>query len=258
MKALARSYIWWPNMDTDIETLVKTCTELQESRPSPPTASLHPWEWPASPWSRLHIDFAGPYLGHMFLVLVDAHSKWMDVRLMHSIKAHNMIEQLRMIFATHGIPQKIVSASYHSSMNGLAEQAVQTFKQVLKRIQGSSIQEKLSKFLFQYRITPHTMTGIAPAELLMGRRLRSLLDLLFPTVSQKVESKQLKQREEHDSTKPVCTFSIGDLVYVEDFTASPQKWIPGKIVEVTGPLSYCIELLDGSTVRRHVNNVIQR
>ena len=47
-------------------------------------------------------------------------------------------------------------------------------------------------------------------------------------------------------------------MYVEDFTASPQKWIPGKIVEVTGPLSYCIELLDGSTVRRHVDNVIQR
>ena len=283
MKALARSYIWWPNMDTDIETLVKTCTECQESRPSPPTAPLHPWEWPASPWSRLHIDFAGPYLGHMFLVLVDAHSKWMDVRLMHSIKAHSTIEQLRMIFATHGIPQKIVSdngptftsqefktfmtqngvlhitsAPYHPSTNGLAERAVQTFKQALKRIQGSSIQEKLSKFLFQYRITPHTTTGIAPAELLMGRRLRSRLDLLFPTVSQKVESKQLKQKKEHDATKPVRTFSIGDLVYVEDFTASPQKWIPGKIVEVTGPLSYCIELLDGSTVRRHVDNVIQR
>ena len=192
---------------------------------------------------------------------------------MHSIQAHSTIEQLRMIFATHGIPQKIVSdngptftsqefktfmtqngvlhitsAPYHPSMNGLAERAVQTFKQALKRIQGSSIQEKLSKFLFQYWITPHTMTGIAPAELLMGRRFRSRLDLLFPTVLQKVESKQLKQKEEHDSTKPVRTFSIGDLVYVEDFTASPQKWIPGKIVEVTGPLSYCIELFDGSTV----------
>ena len=262
MKALACSYIWWPNMDTDIETLVKTCTECQESRPSQPTTPLHPWEWPASPWSRLHIDFAGPYLGHIFLVLVDAHSKWMDVRLMHSIKAHSTIGQLRMIFATHGIPQKIVSdngptftsqefktfmtqngvlhitsAPYHPSTNGLAERAVQTFKQALKRIQGSSIQEKLSKFLFQYRITPHTTTGIAPAELFMGRRLRSRLDLLFPTVSQKVESKQLKQKEEHDSTKPVRTFSIGDIVYVEDYTASPQKWIPRKIVEVTGPLS---------------------
>ena len=174
---------------------------------------------------------------------------------MHSIKAHSTIGQLRMIFATHGIPQKIVSdngltftsqefkifmtqngvlhitsAPYHPSMNGLTERAVQTFKQALKCIQGSSIQEKISKFLFQYWITPHTMTGIAPAELLMGRRLHSRLDLLFPTVSQKVGSKQLKQKEEHDSTKPVHTFSIANLVYIEDFTASPQKWIPGKII----------------------------
>ena len=194
-------------MDTDIETLVKTCTECQESQPSPPTALLHSWEWPAGLWSRLHIDFAGPYLGHMFLVLVDAYSKWMDVRLMHSIEAHSMIEQLRMIFATHGIQQKIVSdngptftsqefktfmiqngvlhitsAPYHPSTNELAERAVQTFKQALKCIQGSSNQEKLSMFLFQYQITPHTMTGIAPAELLMGQCLHSCLALLFPTV----------------------------------------------------------------------------
>ena len=101
------------------------------------------------------------------------------------------------------------------------------------------------------------MTEIAPAELLMGQRLRSHLDFLFPTVSQKVENKPLKQKE-NDSTKPVHMFSIGDLVYVEDFTASPQKWIPGKIVEVTGPLSYYIELLDGTTVQRHADNVIRQ
>ena len=29
MKALARSYIWWPKMDTDIETLAKKCTDCK-------------------------------------------------------------------------------------------------------------------------------------------------------------------------------------------------------------------------------------
>ena len=84
--------------------------------------------------------------------------------------------------------------SYHPSTNGLAERAVQTFKQSLRQIQGTSIKEKLNKFLFKYRITPHTVTGVAPAELLMGRRLRSRLDLLKPNLTETVQSKQLKQK----------------------------------------------------------------
>ncbi len=95
MKSLARCYIWWPHTDSEIENLVRCCNTCQESRPSPTAAPLHPWVWPEKPWSRLHLDFAGPYLGLMYLVLVDAHSKWMA--------------KLRMIFATHGIPQKIVT-----------------------------------------------------------------------------------------------------------------------------------------------------
>ena len=63
MKSLARSYVWWPKMDSDIENLVKQCQVCQESRPSPPAAPLHPWEWPSKPWSRIHLDFAGPFLG---------------------------------------------------------------------------------------------------------------------------------------------------------------------------------------------------
>ena len=51
------------------------------TRPSPSVAPLHSWEWPSTPWTRLHIDFAGPFKGHMFLVLVDAHSKWLEVKM---------------------------------------------------------------------------------------------------------------------------------------------------------------------------------
>lgn len=141
----------------------------------------------------VHLDFADPFLKGMFLVLVDAHSKWMDVRPMTSITSSKTIEQLRIIFSTHGFPKKVVtdngpsftsaefsqfmkengivhvtSTPYHPSSNGLAERAVQTFKRGIERIQGAMIQERLSKFLFTYRITLHTTTGVPPAELLMG------------------------------------------------------------------------------------------
>ena len=196
MKALARSYIWWPKMDRDIEDLVKKWRVCQESRASPPSAPLHPWQWPAQPWTRVHLDFAGPYLGHTYLVIVDASSKWLDAHIMSSMSSEKTIETLRSVFATHGLLQMIVtdngpsftsnefreftqkngikhvtSAPYHPSSNGQAERAVQTVKQGLKRTPGKTVQERLSKFLFKYRLTPHSTTGVASCELLMKRKL---------------------------------------------------------------------------------------
>ena len=63
-------------MDKEIEDVVKQCDTCQSSRFLPPVAPLHRWKWPQEPWSWLHIDFAGLFMGRMFLVLIDAHSKW--------------------------------------------------------------------------------------------------------------------------------------------------------------------------------------
>ena len=60
MKSLARSFMWWPKMDQEIEQMVKACSECQIHRSAPPVAPLHPWKWPTHPWSRLHLDFADP------------------------------------------------------------------------------------------------------------------------------------------------------------------------------------------------------
>ena len=61
MKALARSYVWWPGLDEDIERLVKTCQSCQEAKSVPPAAPLHPWIWSTRPWARIHVDFAAPF-----------------------------------------------------------------------------------------------------------------------------------------------------------------------------------------------------
>ena len=191
-------------MDKDIEHLVKKCQVCQESRASPPSAPLYPWQWPAQPWARVHLNFAGPYLGHTYLVIVDTSSKWLDTHIMLSMSSEKTIEILRMVFANHRLLQMIVtdngssftsnefrditqkngikhvtSAPYHPSINGQAERAVQNVKQGLKRTPGKTIQERLSKLLFKYRLTPHSTTAIAPCELLMKRKLQSSLDLLF-------------------------------------------------------------------------------
>ena len=70
---------------------------------------LHPWEWPDKPSSRLHADFAGPFLGHMFLIVVDAHSKWMDIYTMSTITPEAMIRNLKASFSMHGLPDVLVT-----------------------------------------------------------------------------------------------------------------------------------------------------
>ena len=66
------------------------------------------------------------------------------------------------------------------------------------------------------------------------------------------------QKLSHDSSKPYRTFSEGEKVYVEDFTTAKQRWIPGTIQKASGPVSYVVVLLNGSTVRRHVDSIKAR
>ena len=216
----------------------------------------------------------------MYLVAVDAHSKWLEVLIMPSITSTQTIQKLRTIFATHGLPKKVVtdngpsfvsqefkrfmsengivhvtSAPYHPSTNGLAERAVRTFKQGLQLTEGDSLQDRLSKFLFRYRVTPHSTTGLSPAEMLLKRRVRTRLDVLYPEVNQKVEKSQQKQKLAHDNSKPLRSFAVGDHIYAQNFSNSPSKWIPATVLKATGPLSYQVKTAAGEILRRHVDQL---
>ena len=65
MKSVARSHMWWPGMDADIESLAKSCVSCKAVKSAPSEALLHPWLWPAEPWKRIHVDFVGPFQGKM-------------------------------------------------------------------------------------------------------------------------------------------------------------------------------------------------
>ena len=278
MKSLARMYVWWPGIDSDIESLVRSC---QSSQPAPPPAPLHPWSWPGIPWSRLHMDFAGLFMGQNFLVLVDAHSKWIKVFPMSSTTFLAVVERLRVLFAQFGIPQAIVtddgsafvsqefksflqsngikhvtSSPYHPASNGLAERAVKTFKTGLKKMTDGTTLDKLSRFLFAYRNTPQTTTGVSPAELLLGHRLRSRLDLLKPDLQVRVLQKQQQQKSQHDCHSKPRGFQLDDRVFVKNFCQG-SPWVPGTIVKKkTGPVSYIVKVAgSGQLWRRHVDHI---
>ena len=103
-KAIARSYVWWPGIDGDIENFVRSCLGCAQAQHMPRAVGLHPWEMPSGPWQRLHLDFAGPFLGKTFLILVDAYSKWPEVVPMAGTNAQSTIDVLMSVFAVHGLP----------------------------------------------------------------------------------------------------------------------------------------------------------
>ena len=109
MKTLARSHICWPNLDSAIERRAKACTACQCNKHLPPKAPLHYWPWPPAPWDRIHIDFAGPFMGNMFFIVVDAHSKWPELCIMTSTTTARTISVLREMFARFGLPKQLVS-----------------------------------------------------------------------------------------------------------------------------------------------------
>ena len=245
MKTLARMFVWWPRLDADIENFVKTCSTCQSQRSSPPPVPIRPWKWPTTPWFRIHLDLAGPFLGHMFLILIDAHSKWLEVRLMSSTTSTAIISTLRSIFAQFGLPSIIVtdngrnftsaefehflslngikhllSSPYHPSSNGLAERGVQIFKREMSKLKDGTLSDRLSHILLYNHITPQSTTGLSPAELLQNRRLRSRLDLIKPDLQARIERRQYEQP---NSTSKDRAFTDGDTVYIRNFGNGP-KW----------------------------------
>ena len=277
MKGLARATLWWPKLDQAIEDKVKSCHMCQVNQNAPVKAPLHPWEWPERPWSRIHIDHAGPYHNQLWLIIVDAHSKWLDIYPVSSTSSQTTIDMLRVSFSNHGLPEMIVSdnatsftseqfaefcekngihhvtsAPYHPASNGLA---VQTFKSGFDKMGEGSLKTKLARVLLQYRNAPQGTTGQSLAELMMGRRLRSHLDLLHPSLSQRVQRRQRYQKEQHDQHAHECSIEIGDRVYSQNFSGKPD-WLSGIVTEKSGPVSYRMKLDDNNCViRRHQDHI---
>ena len=281
MKAVARSYMWWPGLDKDLEECARGCRSCQSFKSAPPVAPLHPWLWPAKPWQRVHIDFAGPFMGKMFLIAVDAYSKWPEVVGMTSTEAPKTISELRKIFAANGLPQQLVTdngpqfvsgefatfmkmngikhircAPYHPSSNGAAERFVQTFKKAMKAGQGSAfpLSQRVSNFLLTYRTTPHATTNETPSQLLMGRKIRTRLDLLRPDGERHVSSKQAQQKADHDKHARSRELHTGQSVMARNLRPG-VPWVPGVIVEQLGPLTYRVQVEGGLLWRRHLDHL---
>eukprot|EP00117_Sycon_ciliatum_P002626 scpid33929/ scgid5336/ Uncharacterized protein K02A2.6 len=217
----------------------------------------------------------------MWLVIVDGHWKWSEVLPFRSTTAQGTVASLRTVFARYGCPEELASdngpqfvaaefeavlrangirhrtsAPYHPATNGLAERFVQFFKRAMKAFPDAMpCQEAADKFLISYRNTVHPTTGETPSNLLMGRCLRTRLDLLRPDVRTRVAAQQTAQQKSSPS-REVRTFQLGESVLVQDYR-KPNKpsWIPATVSECYGTRSYAVETAEGGSWRRHIDQI---
>lgn len=278
MKGIARSFVYWPGIDADIELIAKSCSDCARYAHAPPKYHDHHWEYPHGPWERIHIDYAGPFAGKMLLIVSDAYSKWLEVKITNSTTATFTIMMLDEVFAAYGVPITVVSdngtqftsvefkeflqqvgvkyhkrtAPYHPSTNGQAERNVQTVKDHLKIIATTpgTLQRNLNEFLRQHRKAPHSTTGQSPAQLFLGRPLRTRLDLLKP------ESLYTKITERQQATfePSFRVFHPTQAVYFLSGNPRMDKWIPGTIISKLGDIHYEIDYL-GKRFKRHVDQI---
>ncbi|XP_045500051.1 uncharacterized protein K02A2.6-like [Colias croceus] len=273
MKALARSYVWWKNIDMDIENMVKQCKTCCLMKNNPTKVPIHIWEYPKEPWSRIHIDYAGPFMNQYFLIVVDAYTKWLEVIPTTSITATATINILKKIYTTFGLPVTQVSdngrqfrseemlrflkengiqakftAPFHPSTNGQAERYVQTVKNKLKAMMNEegSVQYKLQRFLMMYRKTPNSSTGQSPGEMMFKRIYRTRIDL--------VKRKQEVRDCNNEELKVNKEFKPGDRVQIRMYDSN--KWKFGRILERKGKLHYEVEV-DGKIHHRHIDQIIK-
>ncbi|XP_032682290.1 uncharacterized protein K02A2.6-like [Odontomachus brunneus] len=109
MKGMARSFVFWPGIDTEIEKIAKTCVHCVRNAHEPPKIRSHHWEYPKGLWKRVHLDYAGTVAGKILLIVVDAYSKWLEVKITSSTTTPATTAILEELFAVYGSPVTIVT-----------------------------------------------------------------------------------------------------------------------------------------------------
>ncbi|XP_063388304.1 uncharacterized protein K02A2.6-like [Cydia fagiglandana] len=274
-KAMARSYFWWPAMDKQIEDMVKSCNVCAENR-NMPSKVTHHWIKPDKAWSRLHIDYAGPFQGKTFLIVIDAYSKWPEVKIVPDMSSSTLIRILRNVFAEQGLPdvlvsdngrsfvseefrkfldsqgiRQVLSAPYHPATNGQAERTVQTVKAKLRKMTSGPWEERLPAILYGLRTTPNSVNDKTPAELLNNRRFRTKFDRLNPLSFRCADKEKVIEKNSETKNRE---FTIGQSVYVKNYCGGP-RWLKGMVEKRLGVCRYLVKWNDKLLVR-HINQML--
>lgn len=270
----AQTSVWWPGLTADLKKILENCEFCRENKRAQRRDPLKPSPLPDRPWQRLGMDLC-VHRGKNYLVVSDYFSKYLEILHLSVTTADQVLQKLKAVFARFGIPdtihsdnrpqfacetfkafsaefgfEHITSSPHHPSGNGHAERAVQTAKRILQ-------QKDPLLALMSFRATPTTATGVSPAELLMGRRIRTTLPTLesnlvpqWPDLSiVQLRNKADKERQafyfnRRHGARELSTLRPGDNVLVK--IDSEKRWSePAVVQESATPRAYVIQSPSG-------------
>ncbi|KAL4090638.1 hypothetical protein QTP88_025432 [Uroleucon formosanum] len=238
-----------------------------------------------SKWAKPVVPVLKPVFGQVFLVLVDATSKWIECFKVNSLNTTTIIKLLTEVFSRFGLRKSITSdgakcfsnevfhsflkmygimhligTPYHPQTNGAAESTVKIMKNSIKKVMknpiSSDLDVELNTFLFQYRNTPHTTTKETSTKILLGKSVRFIFDLFKPQTDDIVQSKQMTQIQ--NSGKRDITFELNEKVLVRDYRSQSYKWKSAVVTKVLGTRNYQVTTDDENFIwKRHVDQMLK-
>ena len=275
----ARQSVWWPGLSQQVDGMVLNCRKCIQERQNP-REPLMPSECPERPWQKLGADLF--VLGkETYLLIIDYFSRYVEIAQLSHTKSTDIIVHVKSIFARHGIPEVLISdngpqfsgqaftlfaATYgfrhitssprFPQSNGEAERAVQTVKSFLKKASDPYLA------LLAYRATP-LRCGYSPAQLLMGRRLRTTVPVLPSELNPALpDSGAVARTEEAKRKADAVNYNRRHRVRaLRDLSSGEEVWVtdvktPGTVLQShSTPRSYLVDLPQG-VVRRNRQHLI--
>lgn len=274
-KQRARDVIFWPCINKEIEEMIKKCSVCLENQKQNAKEPMKSHEIPRLAWMKVGADLFS-FKGKEFVVVMDYYSKFIEVRRLQGSSSKAVINALKSIFATQGIPEEVVSdngpcfsssefASFarnwefehttsspmYPRSNGQAESGVKIVKSMMTKSEDPYLA------LLEYRTTPIPEIGSSPSQLLNSRRLRTRLPvakaLLEPQVQSGVHKKlsvkqkvQKKYHDRHAKKKESEKLDIAEPVRIH----KDGRWKPAIVTEKLPHNSYTVVTQDGGEYRR--------
>lgn len=191
-KLRVRETMSWPNINSQLEDYINCCQPCLFNKNENRREPMISHEIPEIPWYKIGTD-TFHFNNELYLIVVDYYSKFIEVSKINSLTSQEIIQNLKIIFSRHGIPETVISDNgpeYSSNLfkefsklwsfqhttssprypqsNGQAERSIQTIKNIMKKTRHDQSDFRLA--LLEYLNTPISNCLPSPSEILNSRK----------------------------------------------------------------------------------------